>query len=383
MVIARTSACLAVILIVCGCSTPALDQARRHYYAGTPQAGIDILNEASIPDRDRILFLMERGSLYQSLELYEESARDFDEANALLAKMDTLSVSRGATSMVINDNMLQFYGYPFERTYLHVMASLNYLARGDWQGAGVEGRRIINSLTPEVRGDFPEDAFSRYLAGLCMELVDDPSNARVEYRKASTISDVVDVSDMGFFVPDGVVDHEDAATQPTGPAAGQAHVVCMIFVGRIADYSAGARRGAPGKPCVSLMHNGEVLGEAYVLADLGLLAAASEREEAAKSAAKGTARVAGKWAVSRQVAEQNEIAGSLLWLTLLMLEQPDFRHWETLPRYVYVARVPCAADLDSLDVVVRGAGAGPRREASITRPVQQQGLLLVTFDRGW
>ena len=372
-----------VALVVCGCSTPSLDQARHHYYAGTPQAGVDILNEASIPDRDRILFLMERGSLYQSLEQYDESARDFDEANALLAQMDTLSVSRGATSMVINDNVLQFYGYPFERTYLHVMASLNYMVRGDWQGAGVEGRRIINSLTPEVRGDFPEDAFSRYLAGLCMELVDDPSNARVEYRKASKISDVIDVSDLGFFAPPGTVDPELPETQPSPPSNGQTHVVCMVFVGRVADYSSGIPTSQRGQPIVSLMHEGEILGEAHQLADLGRLAALSEREVLAKTAVKTTARVAGKWAVSRQVAEQNEWAGAALWLVSMMLEQPDFRHWETLPRYVYVGRVACPSDLDYLDIKVHGPGGGVRREARVSQPVQRQGLLLVTFERGW
>lgn len=369
---------LAIALALCGCSTPLMDRARRAYYTGDPQSGLNALEKASVPDRDRILFLMERGTLYQGLGRYAESARDFEEANALLEERDTLSISRGAGSMVVNDNVLRFYGYPFERTYLHVMASLNYLARGDWEGAGVEGRRIINSLKPGELGAFPEDAFSRYLAGLCMELVDDPSNAAVEYRKASRISARVDVTDMGWIYPTGRPAEEVGL--PAVPM-GRPQLVCMVFIGRVADYSARLPSPSGSPPTVDIYHEGRLLGRAYTLADLGRLAAVSESRLAAGKAARATARLAGKWAVSKEMARENETLGGLLWLALLMMEQPDYRHWETLPRYVNVGRVVCPPDADSVDLVVRSASGSVLGRTRIPGPIPGKGLLLVGFSR--
>lgn len=375
----QTSLCLFIALFSIGCSTPVLDHARTSYYKNTPQAGIKALNNASIPKRDKILFHMERGALYQLDADYKQSTIDFNDADALYSQMDTLSVTRGAGSMVASDNVLNFYGYPFERTYLHVINGLNYMALNDWQGAGVEGRRIINSLKPENIGKFPKDAFSRYFAGLCMELVDDPANARVEYRHASKISKNLDVSDNGMLLAEGAIDLENDQTQPPAPPKAQTYLVCIILSGRIADYS----RSLPAKnikpPRISIFADGTSLGNAVTIVDLGNLALKSEAEWAVLHAAKTAARVAGKVAISDSISKHNDLVGSLVYLVLMSLEQPDFRHWETLPRFISIARTPCPADLSSVELSVITAKGSKRLK--ITRPIQKQGNLFITFDR--
>lgn len=86
-------------------------------------------------------------------------------------------MSKGVASWVVNDGVQNFRGAPFERTMVHVMAAKNYLALGEWDDAAAEARRIIKSLEPDIRGEYPEDAYSRYMAGFCLEMIDDDSNA--------------------------------------------------------------------------------------------------------------------------------------------------------------------------------------------------------------
>ena len=382
-VFARIGACLALAVAAFGCSTPVLDQARTAYYNNNPQVGLDALEDAAIPDRDRILYLMERGTLHQLNGDYHKSQSDYNEANSLLTQMDTLSVSRGVGSMIASDNILNFYGYPFERTYLHVMAALTYMAESDWQGAGVEARRIINSTKTSVLLDFPDDAFSHYLAGLCLEFVDDFSNARVQYRKASSLSSVLDVTDYGFLVNEGTINLEDSTTQPPPPMKGQAYIVCIVLLDRIADYSIAYPSQSKVTPVVEFSSNGKVLGTAPTIVDLGHLSSKSESELILKKAAKTGTRVAAKMVAVDQVADENGLLGFMLYLLLFSLEQPDYRHWETLPKFINLARFPCPADIKTLDVSVKNCRGEPKRSIKVTESIRRSGLLLMTFERGF
>lgn len=376
-IIAGVSIASVMMLFMSGCSTPVLDRARTAYYNGDPNAALLNLEGAKIPDRDRILFLMERGTIYQAAGKFPESAHDYNEANDLFVKMDTLSVSRGVSSMVANDNMLNFYGYPFERSYLHVLSALTYMAQGDWQGAGVEGRRIINSLKPEIIGDYPKDAFSRYMAGLCMEMVDDPSNARVEYRKASKISELLKISDTGHIALKKGGLAVGLENGSVAKSAGEHELICIIMMGRVADYSAYPPSGSRREPTVGIRYNGKTLGYAYNMVDLSYIAALSEKEVILKTGVKTTGRVVGKWMVSNAVAQKNELAGLATWVALFMLEQPDYRHWETLPRFINVGRVSCPDGLDHIELSINGV----KHSYRLSAPVKQKGLLFITFDR--
>jgi len=372
---------LAIFVISSGCASSHLDHARREYYQGNPQNGLILLDENKVSDRDRILFLMERGTLYQAASQYEESVRDFNEANDLLEQSETLSVSRGATSMVINDNVLLFRGYPFERTYLHVMAALSYLGTGNWQDSAVEARRIINTLNPEEVGEYPQDAFAHYVAGLCLELVGDLSNARVRYRKASEFSSAVSVSDSGHLVLIGEESGESVVTI-VKPKNGQAELILFMLLGRVADYSTTRpTQSVDTSPYAEIRHEGKVLGRTYTLTDTRHLAAISEKRLATMKAAKTVGRIAAKRAISHEIEKENELLGSLVWLVLLALEQPDFRHWETLPRYLQAARVSCPSALDHFDLIIRSPNGDAIRNIRIDGPIQGKSPLFISFIR--
>ena len=64
-----------------------------------------------------------------------------------------------------------------------------------------------------------------------------------------------------------------------------------------------------------------------------------------------------------------------------LLEQPDIRRWETLPRYMQVARVPCPPDLDYIDVALTNADGVELRRVSINAPIHRGGRVFVSFVR--
>lgn len=370
-----------IVFLLSGCATHTLERARKAYYSGRSDDAIKILNNARIANRDRILFLMERGSVYQAAGQYKDSVRDFNDIHDLLEQSETKSVSRGAASILINDNALMFRGYPLERTYLHVMAALSYLADGNWADAAVEARRILNTLKPGELGGYPEDAFSRYLAGVCLELVDDISNPRVQYRKASELALDFIITDNGIILPksdkeEKIIDSRDNIYQE------ESELVCFILVGRVADYSAAIPAGKNGyKPFTEIQYNGKRLGMAYTLTDVRRLASVSEEKLAAAKAARAAARVAAKGTIAYQIQRQNPALGFLTWFILSALEQPDYRHWETLPHYIQAARISCPSDIDHLDLIIHGPLGNRLHKVRINKPLNKKGSLFVTFVR--
>jgi hypothetical protein len=334
-----------------GCATPSLDAARARFYAGRLAAADAELAELPDTDKDKVLYLMERGMVRHCRGDYAGSTLDWLEAVRQEERLETRSVSQGAASLVINDRTISYRGYPFEQTLLHSFLAKNYLARGLWEDAAVEARNAIARL--ERRESFPDDAYSRYLAGLCLEMTGDADGAATQYRIASNL-----VHGFTVAVPDGALRSERAPAPPRR----EAHLVCFLELGRVL--------GEPAARCpfVELYAEGKRLGQAWVFTDTVLLAAQSEQLLAARRVAKEVTRLVVKEVISEAVAQKDEGLGDLVRALLFSLEAPDTRRWETLPRWLAVARVPCPADLAAFDVVVR-SGRTVLRRATVTVPL--------------
>ncbi len=392
-------------LIVClgflmsGCATHRLNTARSDFYAGRLHEAEETLESGSIPHRDRVLFLMERGTVRQAMGDYEGSSQDFIEAYDMLVELETYSISRGAGSLVINDNIRNFVGAPFERTLLHALTAQNHLARGHWDDAAVEARRIIRSLSEDQRKNYPDEPYSRYIAGLALELIDDPSNAALQYRTADEILGRVqidpDTGRLAHATPpennNGTNDNHEAWPDPppepgNGPDEEWSNeLVVFLQLGRSPrggqPLGSGARRGSP---YYAEIHAGDrYLGRSYLVSDTAQLKAETERVRALREAAKTVGRIAAKEGIAVAVESQhNEWAGDLTRFILFgLLERPDVRRWETLPRWLHVARVPAPEDLSSYTVVVKDASGNTLRTYEVNAPIQRRQNLLVSFFR--
>lgn len=374
---ATCGAFLSFAVLVCSCGSTKLNSARSAFYAGRFEVAEQELAQENENGIDRVLMLMERGTIRQSAKKYDASAKDFDKAAHELDDMVSLSVTKDTGSMIINDRIQDYRGAPFERTLLHAFDANNYLARGMWDDAAVEARRINKSLEPEVRGDFPEDAYSRYVAGLCFELANDLSAAQFHYRKAAKLANGVTISESGKL----------ALASHAAPAAVRGDACELVVLASTERSPTGdelvrrhRRFGKPGY--VEIVADGRVLGRTVTLADTADLAYISAEKEALKRAAKTVGRIAAKEVAAHQLSRENELIGELARLILIgLLEQPDTRRWETLPRWLHAARVPCPAGLREFDLIFRDANGHETSRQRISEPLQRRGNVFVTFAR--
>ena len=386
----RMAGCLILPpLILCGCGTLSLNSARCNFYAGRLEQAEKNIPSGNRQDNDRVLYLMERGMIRQMTGKYEESSQDFIDAADLLDELRTYSLSKGTASLVVNDNVQAFRGVPFERTLLHAFTAKNHLAQGHWDNAAVEARRIIYSLTQEMKGDYPEDAYSRYMAGFCLEMIDDFSNASLQYRKASELLQDIAIDDTTGHLSLKMTNEVSAVTKDS-PVSGKlstpwrTELICFVLSGKspsgsdILEYYRTVSLSVHGE----IFCKGQYLGRSYPLTDTVDLAFTTDQIEAARKAVKTVSRVAIKEGIANAVEKNDEFLGSLVRLVLIgLLEQPDLRRWETLPRWLGVARVSCPPDLTGFDVVFKTSSGTVVQTIHVEKPISRRRNIFVSFCR--
>lgn len=145
---------LLALVQLAGCATSSLftpypERANSYKQAirnGDFKGPLKDLNERRSSE-DKLLFLLERGRLAQlsgdtdaSLSDYADAISAFRnvEDRAYISASHTLAQG---TALLSNDNAIPYEGAPYERIFLHQFQALNYVAKGDLDGALVEVRR--------------------------------------------------------------------------------------------------------------------------------------------------------------------------------------------------------------------------------------------------
>jgi len=380
-----------------GCSTP-LAGARANFYSGRYAEAEASLADVTPRPKDKVLFLMERGTIRQQRAEYAASTRDYIAAAEEIDRLWTISASKGTTSFVINDNVQDFRGAPYERTLLEVLNTHNFLAQADWDNAAVGARRIIRSLDPDRRDGYPEDAYSRYLAGFCLAMIDDDSNATIQYHKADELARRAAVDPhtgrVSFKAPVAASTNESKNSeapllpplQPMPPppvGSNTAELVCFVLTGRTppGDANPALVEAFSFPMYAEIRHHGQILGRSYMLTDTGELARKTAEKDALGKAVKTGIRVAIRAALAVWAEQKHEGLGVPLFMLLMLLEEPDVRRWETLPQQMQVARVPCPPDLKDFDIVFRTSGGATVRTQHFTQPIARRRNIFVAVVR--
>lgn len=372
-VIRSTILCISASVLLTGCGTPNLNAGRSSFYRGRIDEAVQVLSPSKIPDSDEVLYLMERGMARQLGGDYEESAADFIEAAAVLEDIERISISRGGASYVINDSVQSFKGAPFERSLLHSFTAKNHLARGVWDHGAVEARRFLDVVEPTARGDYPEDAYSRYMAGFCFEMIDDWSNAARQYEAANTLAPSVEIDSKGQL--SGIPGAKKAA------GASDIELVCFVLAGRGRSRAYGSY-GSGDPVYAEIRHEGNILGRSHVLTDTVSMSHESDKVEAGRESIKTLTRVAIKEGIAQTLDAEQDGLGDVARIVLFgLLEQPDDRRWETLPRWLSVARVRCPEDLGPFDVVFRRASGGIVKSLRMPGPHSRRRNIYFAFCR--
>jgi len=360
--------------------------------------------ESKISGADGLLYAQEAGRVAQISGDFEASKKYYQQAVAGYLKFDdkaTLSVTdMGATasSLFINDNVIPYRGPGYERVMLHQYQALNYMFSGDQQGALVEVRRSndlqsfeqaryqksnesvqamangtidaeVNKLEKaagSVTSSFL-NAYSYYTTGVLHEILGEPNDAFIDYRKAAQISpnnpylqkDLVrlakqlsmpqadeferrwgksttakkDQGEVIFLIERGFVPEKQSLTVPFT-------IHGNWQTASLATYTSNSRPISPGK----IKGLGKSITAAPI-ANLDALAITALKEELPAALIRQAARVYAKSEMARSVESgskkrnnETDIGVIAMQIFNVVTEQADRRSWLTLPKQAQIAR---------------------------------------------
>jgi hypothetical protein len=128
-------------------------------------------------NRNRLLFYLDAGMFAFSAGDYERAVQDFTAAEQLMEELYTISVSREATTFLINDNTAPYRGEDFESVMVNLFLALSYANLSKIEDALVEARKIDSKLAAinlqydeEHQNAYREDPFARMLIGILYEM---------------------------------------------------------------------------------------------------------------------------------------------------------------------------------------------------------------------
>lgn len=385
------------------------------YKAAIANSTIDAVTaglESKTGSEDGILYLSERGRLFQINQQYEASKKDFEqviaaynrlEARAAITASDTAA---GASSLLTNDNAIPYTGFGYERIFAHQFQAFNYLSLGDIEGANVEIRRAaleqrtlelahekeiaaaeneagIESIslgewqnTPELTGmdrlagnvkSSFQNAYTFYTSAVLWEAQGDFNSAVVDYKKALEINpdnrqirQDIERAGNGTKIPanegalvvlfeDGFVPERQGFNLSVPYfTSGSVTYLTLAFPYYSADRWVTANT-------LMLYDDNRQLGQTEQIAHVGAMAVKALKEKIPGMIVRQVLRARTKYEAHKAATEQGGLVGSLLSTVYnLVSEQADLRSWLTLPNNAQIFRGQLAAGEHAIELNVGG-----------------------------
>ncbi len=188
----------------CASHSDRMEPIRSALDAGRPKEALKHLNEEldvdsekELPDDldsdDKTLLLLDRAMLLQQLGNYKLSSRDLEVCDKQIQLLD---FSRNALDDVgkylFSDDTGPYKAPAYEKLFINTMNMVNYLVRGDLNGARVEARRLTVLQEFMKRSDDPAEGMlgpASYLAGFTFEKSGRASEAMRYYDEALAYGD--------------------------------------------------------------------------------------------------------------------------------------------------------------------------------------------------
>lgn len=185
---------ICLIFIIIGCATQfTYYNTLKNLLSSEEYAKADSLIEENkfkeYGEKNALLYWMDKGIVLHYAGKYEDSILAFNKAEKLAEELYTKSISEEAATFLVSDTAKSYYGEDFERIFINVFQSLNYVFLNKYESALVEARKVDHKLkTLQVdyggKNIYKEDAFMRYLTGLLYESQDEFNDAYVSYVKS-------------------------------------------------------------------------------------------------------------------------------------------------------------------------------------------------------
>lgn len=368
---------------------------------------------------DLILYNMERGRLAQIVGNNDVSMADFrasmekireNDEKALISASD---IGATAAATLVNDNAIPYEGEGYERVLLHHYQAINYLQKKDLEGAGVEIRRAnaeqteslkrfekevdraqeeaakrkvgsnisridtqyaqMDEVAGRVKNSF-QNAYTFYLSGFMYELLRQPNDAYIDYKKALEIypensfvqKDVLrlaaklemredleelkqrfSIENQRFIEEEGVGSGELLVLFEDGFVPQKQEVKIPIPINRSGlitiAFPIYHERWSAQIP-LSVLNNAELIGSTEAICDIRALAVKALQEKVPIIATRQIVRAVAKGvtaaAAKKNLGELGQFAANV-WN--IISENADLRSWLTLPATAQVLRTRLAA----------------------------------------
>lgn len=364
-------------------------------------------------EKSKLLYYFDKGSILQMLGDYARSNEYLNEAEAVIDKLYTKSISSEATSFFTNDMSLPYEGEDFEKVLVNIMKALNFMYLGDFRAAQVEARKIDHKLNLfsdryEGKSIYREDAFARYISAFAYEATGDINDAYIDYKKSYLAykeylklyktkipkiveRDVLRTADaLGF----------DEAIQSFTKEWGNVdylrlrelrqygEVLIIVYAGlapyKVSQYISTTvyeeddkkkipyliqvafpefrKRDYPVKDVEVIAEDKQYNG--YVGEDIAEIAIKTLEHKNGFIMAKAVARAAAKFFASKKIRDKADhpLVNILTNVYSVASEQADIRSWRTLPARLYFVRFPLSAGRHQLRTRIHLAGGRIREE---------------------
>lgn len=415
MTLNRKILILAFFMILCGgCAslqnyTVKAAPARASIMAGDYQSALAVFPEEAARGSNEVLVRLERGMILHDEGLFEQSSGEFEETAQRIEEYEekaVISASKTAAqagTLLINEQVMPYQGEDFEKIMLHALGAVNYLMRGDLEGARVEIRNAYRrqeelsarheealeearketrssgweqSLEEADRAGYEQlkeksgtvisvyhNAFASYVSALVYELNGEPDEAYIDLKKAyqaypasrSIRRDLIRLSRKNGFREDA--QRWEALFGKADPGTQEAVDVFVIFSHGLAPVkepltlpipihdgivfaSLPVYRFTPSSMTGALVEAGGIHEETTTVCDIDAIAARNLLDEFPILFVKQIVRSYLKArAVGGMAREHGEGWAILGTLFAAVTEQADLRTWSTLPKQIQVARL--------------------------------------------
>lgn len=182
-----------VLSTACASYTQETQRIRGLFKMGNYKTALEDLEKSDLKDSSssHLLYLLEKAMILDRMGELKKSQAALKEADRLVDKLYTVSISKTALSFVHNDSSADYSGEDYEKVAIHTQLAMSFIEQGDYQSARVEAAKINNMLYEINQGydegnrnTYGEDAFARYLSAVIYESRQEWDSAIIDYRKA-------------------------------------------------------------------------------------------------------------------------------------------------------------------------------------------------------
>jgi hypothetical protein len=169
----------------------ALDAGNARRAADAYNKLLGVKSDADLPPDlkgDKVVQVLERSTILQQLENYPMSSRDLEVSDKNIEMLDfSHSTMDDVSKFIFTDDAGPYQSPPYEKLMINTINMLNYLVRGDLNGARIEARRyaVMNQYLSENKKQGKNmTGPGSYLAGFVFEKSKQPGEALRYYDEA-------------------------------------------------------------------------------------------------------------------------------------------------------------------------------------------------------